>query len=154
MGLPTFEFALMPIDADLDEIPFHRGGMAASGTAFVTRATAGHTWGGTTEELDNLVNPGIIFRLVIFDTWTLNCDRHPPDLTQRKPNYDNVFLADGTGVEDGAEVGGDGSFPLLYLQDLNAKVATVDRVRMIDCTVVPWLHAESATRRDRAGSSD
>ena len=56
-GLSTFDFAIMTIDADVDEITFFRGGMATSGTAFVTRATAGHTWGGSGEELDNLVNP-------------------------------------------------------------------------------------------------
>src|SRR5438132_6499286 len=93
-GLPTFDFALMPIDASVDEILFLRGGRATSGTAFVTRATLGHTWGGTTEELDKLANPKAVSRLVVFDTWTRNCDRHPPDLTQRRPNYDNVFLAD------------------------------------------------------------
>ncbi len=93
-GLPTFEFALLNVDSTVDEIPFLRGGNAESGTAFVTRAMPGHTWGGTTEELANLANPEAVSRLVIFDTWTRNCDRHPADLTQRNPNYDNVFLAD------------------------------------------------------------
>jgi hypothetical protein len=39
------------------------------------------------------VNPEDIARLVLFDTWTRNCDRHPPDLSTRKPNYNNVFLS-------------------------------------------------------------
>jgi hypothetical protein len=56
-GLPTFDYALMAIEASVDEIPFHRGGAAASGTAFVTKAMAGHTWGGTADELANLANP-------------------------------------------------------------------------------------------------
>jgi hypothetical protein len=36
-GLPTFEFALLTVDASVDEIPFLQGGTAESGTAFVTR---------------------------------------------------------------------------------------------------------------------
>lgn len=93
-GLPTFDFAIMTIDAEVDEIPFLRGGCAQSGPAFVTRAAAGHTWGGSEDELKCLVNPEAISRLVVFDTWTRNCDRHPPNLSARRPNYDNVFLED------------------------------------------------------------
>jgi hypothetical protein len=77
-ALPTFEYALIRIDDIVDEIPFNRGGKAASGTAFVTRATEGHPWGGSPEELEALVNPEDISRLVVFDTWTRNCDRYPP----------------------------------------------------------------------------
>jgi hypothetical protein len=86
----------------VDEIPFLRGGKAASGTAFVTQATAGHPWGGSAPELEVLQNREDISRLVVFDTWTRNCDRHPPDLATRKPNYDNVFLADVPGAVRGA----------------------------------------------------
>src|SRR5258707_135792 len=39
------------------------------------------------EELDALINPESVARLVVFDPWTANCDRYPPDLTLRKPNY-------------------------------------------------------------------
>ena len=85
-GLPSFPFALMEIDADIDEIPFKGGGSAESGTAFVTRATAGHVWGGSSDELSKLVNPEAISRLVVFGTWMRNCDRHSPDLSIRKPN--------------------------------------------------------------------
>lgn len=67
-GLPTFESSLIEIDAEVDEIPFHRGGQAESGLAFVTRAVTGHTWGGSVEELSELVNPSDIGRLVVFDT--------------------------------------------------------------------------------------
>lgn len=63
-GPPTFEIALIQIDADVDEIPFHRGGYAASGTAFVARAFVGHSWGGSGEELDKLVNPEAVSDLV------------------------------------------------------------------------------------------
>ncbi len=31
--------------------------------------------------------------LVVFDTWTLNCDRFPPNQDERRPNFDNVFIS-------------------------------------------------------------
>jgi hypothetical protein len=93
LGLRTFDFALLTLD-ELDEIPFLRGGHAQPGPAFVTRAEKGHTWGGAPEELKAVENCDDVARLVVFDTWTLNCDRHPPNLSERKPNYDNVFLSE------------------------------------------------------------
>ena len=98
-GLPTFDFAILNLDA-ADEIPFESGGKAAPGPAFVTRATKGNTWGGEDGELDLLENPEAISRLVVFDTWTRNCDRYPPDLEMRKPNRDNVFLNSTSERED------------------------------------------------------
>ena len=96
-GLPTFAAAVIVLSEDGIEIPFLRGGKAVPGPAFITRAEAGKTWGGGDEELDQLDNPDDISRIVVFDTWVLNCDRHPPDLAMRRPNYDNVFLsAEGT----------------------------------------------------------
>lgn len=100
-GLPTFLHALIEIDADVDEIPFQRGGNVVSGPAFVTSAAIGHPWGGSEEELAELVNPQDVGKLVVFDTWVSNCDRFPPDLTTRRPNYDNVFLDDLTGDDAG-----------------------------------------------------
>jgi hypothetical protein len=130
-GLPTFEYALMTVDASVDEIPFHRGGMAASGTAFVTRAIAGHTWGGTSDELANLANPEAISRLVVFDTWVRNCDRFPPDLTERRPNYDNVFLADRVDARTNKPtlIAMDHTHCFTCGRDLNMNVANVNCVK-------------------------
>lgn len=128
-GLPTFEHAIMNLCAD-DEIPFIRGGSASPGPAFLTHAEGGHTWDGSNEGLQLIVNPDDIARLVVFDTWTLNCDRHPPDLTVRKPNYDNVFLS-----IKGADAG---RFRLVAMdhthcftcgRDLIEPVAAIDRVK-------------------------
>jgi hypothetical protein len=91
-GLSTFDFALIQITED-DEIPLSNGNLAQQGTAFITRKEDGFTWGGSVDELQALENPQDISRLVVFDTWTLNCDRHHPDKTKRKPHYDNVFLS-------------------------------------------------------------
>lgn len=130
-GLPTFEYALMAVDAAVDEIPLEDGLLAASGPAFVTKAANGHPWGGSAEELDGLVNQESIARLIVFDTWTLNCDRHPADLTTRRPNYDNVFL-EKTGKQ------GKRRLRLLAIdqgccftggRDLSGKIATIDRIR-------------------------
>lgn len=92
-GLPTAEFAIMNLDAQsVFNLP--RGHTALPGPAFVTRELPGATWGGSVDELDRLANPLDITRMVVFDTWVRNCDRHPPDLKSRTPNYANVFLAD------------------------------------------------------------
>jgi hypothetical protein len=90
--LPIFDFAIVNV-TDEDEITFLNGQRAQPGPAFVSRAESGMTWGGTAEELQLLVNPEDIGRLVVFDTWTRNCDRHPPDLAMRKPNRGNVFFS-------------------------------------------------------------
>lgn len=127
-GLPTFEFALMNVNADVDEILFFNGNKADSGPAFVSKAVNGHNWGGKGKELDSLVNPEAISQLIIFDTWTRNCDRYPPDLKLRQPNRDNVFLEDL----------GQGSFRLIAMdqsccfnwgRDLNPKIANIEIVK-------------------------
>ncbi len=92
-GLPTFQFAIIQV-TDVDELPFHQGGNAQPGPAFITRMERGQPWGGSTDELRNLANRADITRLVIFDTWTRNPDRYSVDATGRlRINYDNVFLS-------------------------------------------------------------
>jgi hypothetical protein len=130
-GLPTLEAALLAIDATTDEIPFRSGGKAHSGTAFVTRAINGHAWGGTSQELDDLVNREAVSRLVVFDTWTRNCDRHPPNSHARKPNYDNVFFQDV--IEDGVGksrlIAMDQTHCFTCGRDLNDQIACIDFVK-------------------------
>ena len=91
-GLSTFDIAILTLGPD-DTFPLPREHTALPGPAFASRAMSGDPWGKSGLELDCLVNPEDITRLVVFDTWTLNCERHYPDLTARKPNYDNVFLS-------------------------------------------------------------
>ena len=97
-GLPTFEFALMPID-EIDEIPLADNSRATPGMAFASREMRGHPWSGAEKELEQLENPQDISRLVVFDTWTQNCDRFPPAGENRGPHYDNVFLAHAGAAE-------------------------------------------------------
>lgn len=128
-GLPTFDFAILTLD-ELDEIPFPRGGRAQPGPAFVTRAQPGYTWGGGADELAAVVNLDDVARLVVFDTWTLNCDRYPPDLTVRKPNYDNVFVSD-EGAPPGhfRLVAMDHTHCFVCGRDLTEPVAVIDRTK-------------------------
>jgi hypothetical protein len=77
-----------------DCYPLPKGYRTQPGPAFAARAVDGHPWGGAEAELSQLVNADAITRLVVFDNWVLNCDRYPPDLSTRKPNYGNVFLAE------------------------------------------------------------
>lgn len=91
LGLPTFDFSLIALTKD-DEIPFYRGGLALPGPAFVTLWQRGQAWGGNKRQLKKICNPDDLTRLVVFDTWTRNCDRHSPD--GRRVNRDNVFLSE------------------------------------------------------------
>lgn len=91
-GLSTFDIAILTLGSD-DAFPLPRGYAAQQGPAFAARAEPGAPWGRTDEELDELVNPEDITRLVMFDTWTLNCDRRHHDATVRRPNFDNVYLS-------------------------------------------------------------
>jgi hypothetical protein len=102
IGLSTLEFAILNVD-DADEIPFVDAsgttvGYASPGPAFITRSITGETWSGTSKQLKQLSNPEDISRLVVFDTWTLNCDRHGPrlddPLTKPRINLQNVFLSE------------------------------------------------------------
>ncbi len=90
-GLPTFDFAILHL-REGDYLPYVRGGQAVPGPAFVTRSEKGATWKGDPKTLKKLTNPRQVAWLVVFDTWVLNWDRHPPD-ESRRPNYDNVFLS-------------------------------------------------------------
>lgn len=98
-GLSTFDIGILQLTED-DTFPLPRGYEAMPGPAFAARALRGEPWGQSGLQLNVLVNPEDISRLVDFDTWTLNCDRHHHDLTARKPNPDNVYLSN-EGVEAG-----------------------------------------------------
>ena len=125
--LPTFDFALIEL-TDLDEIPFFRGGFAQPGPAFITRAESGEPWGGKGTQLSRLINPLDISRLVVFDTWVLNCDRHAPH-ARRRPNYNNVFLSEE--APDGHLLlkAIDHTHAFTCGRDLTPRVAHLDRIR-------------------------
>jgi len=129
-GLSTFDCAILDIQTD-DEIWLADGRHAEPGPAFATRAIRGHTWGGREKELRKLENPEDIPRLVIFDTWILNADRHPPDGIVRKPNRDNVFLSsEGVGGGRARLVAMDHSECFISSsRALDKKVSSIERIR-------------------------
>ncbi len=77
-----------------------------------------------------MVTPADIGKLVLFDTWTRNCDRHPPDLTKRKVNRNNVFLST-EGMEDGKLqlVAMDHTHCFNCGRDLNAALSNIDLIK-------------------------
>jgi hypothetical protein len=90
-GLSVPEFAIVRLTAK-DRYSLPGGRRTEPGPAFVSRFVPGDTWGGSLEELQCLENPRDLTRLVVFDTWVRNCDRHPPAAANRKPNERNVYL--------------------------------------------------------------
>lgn len=83
-----------------DDIPLGHGRTAEPGAAIASMAAEGTAWQGTTDELRATENSGDVGLLAILDTWLRNCDRHSPDISVRRPNYNNVFLGT-TGVSEG-----------------------------------------------------
>lgn len=99
LGIPTFETAIIPV-SELDEVVFVSSDKAKPGPAFIAREMSGDTWGVVKGRLNVLVNPGDAGKLVLFDTWTRNADRYPPDLTTRNPNYNNLFFSNAELPDD------------------------------------------------------
>jgi hypothetical protein len=129
-GLSTFDIAVLTLAAD-DRFPLPRGYTAQPGPAFAARAMAGDPWGKSGLQLDVLVNPEDVTRIVVFDTWTLNCDRHHHDLTVRKPNYDNIYLS-SEGLEPGKRRLIAMDHGLCFIrsgEDLTLRLAHIDKLR-------------------------
>src|SRR5277367_5854607 len=68
LRLSTFDIAVFTLGADAI-FPLRRGDTAKPGPAFAARALHGDPWGTSGLQLDLLVNPDDITRLVVFDTW-------------------------------------------------------------------------------------
>ena len=119
-GLPTFDIAIMQLD-EFDEIPLVNGENACPGPALVSRTVRGHPWGGARKELAALVNPEDIPRLVVFDTWVRNRDRHPPPGMNWRPHHDNVFFSEDTEAE--------GQFQLVAMDHTECFAGTTRELR-------------------------
>lgn len=93
MKLPTLDFHIIALTA-ADRIRLADGSYAHAGPAFITRFEDGIAWSGAVEDLDKLVNPADVGRLIVLDTWTRNCDRYMPrDNDRPRMNRDNVYLS-------------------------------------------------------------
>lgn len=129
LGLPTFETAIIQVD-ELDEIGFTNNKQAEPGPAFIAKEMSGETWGAVKGRLTVLVNPGDAGKLVLFDTWTRNADRYPPDLATRKPNYNNLFFTN-EGLPDNhwRLIAMDHTHCFTSGRDLNARLGNIEIVK-------------------------
>jgi hypothetical protein len=95
-SLSTFEHSIIEV-MEYNNIRFHNGKTAIPGPGFITRSEMGEQWDGTSKQLEALSNPEDIGRLIVFDTWTLNCDRYSVSgngvSAKTRRNLGNVFLA-------------------------------------------------------------
>jgi hypothetical protein len=91
LGLTVPPFAVIAV-GEL-EIPFHGGGQADVGPAFISRELPGVTGDGGDTFLRKLVRPLDVALLIVFDTWVRNLDRcPPPDYIDPEPRRDNLFF--------------------------------------------------------------
>ena len=93
-GLPTFDVSILQITDD-DEIPLD-GGLSQIGPAFVARSENGIPLGGE-KAFAKVTNLDDLAKIIVFDTWTKNCDRHGPGLGiagEARENLDNLFLSE------------------------------------------------------------
>lgn len=127
-GLSVADFAILDLPAEAC-FGLPRNAITQPGPAFVSRHVDGATWGGSEAELSSLINPSDITRLVVFDTWVRNCDRHPPDLTKRRPNYANVYLASTERPTRARLLAIDHSHCFDCGRDLSSHLADIERVR-------------------------
>ncbi len=125
-GLPTFDYALVQI-SEMDELPFHAGGQAQPGPAFVTRAEPGAPWGGDSRALNRVSNQADISRLVCMDTWLRNPDRHGPN--GNRVNLDNVFFSMETGNEQVELRAMDFTHAFVNGRDLTKRVQEIANVK-------------------------
>lgn len=126
LGLPTFDYALVEI-TELDELPFHRGGIAEPGPALITRLESGSTWGNDSGLLKRLSNPSDLSRLVGMDTWLRNVDRYAPGMT--RVNFDNVFLSMETGDSTVELRAMDFTHAFTNGRDLTKRVRDIDNIK-------------------------
>jgi hypothetical protein len=127
-GLDTFDHSILAVEA-IDEIPLAGSRHAAEGRAFVARLEAGSVWSGLPDQLVGLENREQLGRLVVFDTWTLNCDRHPPDTQVRRPNLDNVFISADRGGGHWRVVAMDHTHCFTCGRELGPDLANIDRIK-------------------------
>lgn len=133
LGLSTFDYSLISLTTE-DELPITNGLAIVPSTAFITRSEQGDKWGGSSDQLKLLSNPEEIARLVAFDTWTLNCDRHSTyssgDLLRTRQKADNVFLSTESGEAGKLELRTmDHTCCFTCGRPLSKEVSRIDRIR-------------------------
>lgn len=93
LNLSTLDYGIIEVTAEFQP-NIGNGRLAETGPAFITRSEVGDPWSGLAKDLNTLTNPEDVARLVVFDTWTQNCDRHQPrEGRSARENLGNVFLS-------------------------------------------------------------
>ncbi|MGP0064027.1 MAG: hypothetical protein ACLQGP_10575 [Isosphaeraceae bacterium] len=77
--------------------------------------------------MEQLVNPEDITRLVVFDSWTRNCDRYAPE--GRRVNRNNVYLSESAPPDNLLLVAMDHSHCFTCGRPLTVKLAHIDSVQ-------------------------
>jgi hypothetical protein len=91
LGLPILDWHVFHYDGT-PEIRLFSGKVALPGSAWSTRKVEGAPWvSASADDLQTLVNPADVVKLVVLDQWTLNCDRFRPAPRHRQ-NPHNVFF--------------------------------------------------------------
>jgi len=93
LKLPTLEVALVDFPAE-PLLAYPKGCHSLPGPAFFSRAEAGRPWDGSKEDLLEASNANDVSSLVVFDTWTRNCDRHFVAAESTTRNLGNVFFSE------------------------------------------------------------
>lgn len=91
IGLQTPDFAIISVN-NID-IPLRAGGSLQYGPMFASRDTVHITYDGDPSKLSRLLDPEAVSRLVVFDSWIRNGDRHHPDENLQIVNRDNLFFS-------------------------------------------------------------
>ena len=143
-GLSTFDFGTIPVKAEYG-LTFLEDGEVEPGPAFVTKYDPGDVWGGEERQLKQLSNPEDISRLVVFDTWTLNCDRHSPD--GKRINRNNVYLSEDAPPGNLLLRAMDHSHCFTCGKPLSPKIGNIDRVKDegiygLFPEFLPWLDCQ------------
>jgi hypothetical protein len=128
LGLPTLDFAIVQV-TDLDELPLSKGGQVEPGPAFVTAQVQGYPWGGDDASLSRLTNQPDLTRLMILDTWILNCDRYSVANGKVRQNADNVFLMKEQSSTHQRLIAMDHTHAFTCGADLSTKINTLDRIQ-------------------------
>lgn len=127
-GLSVPDLAILRLE-EVDCYPLPRGARTQPGPALVSKFVPGKTWGRSVEELEQLVNRSDITRLVVFDNWVRNCDRHPPNLETRKPNYANVWLGHTDQPDQARLYAIDHTHCFDSTPELTARLTDIDRAK-------------------------
>jgi hypothetical protein len=95
-GRQTLHHGVMtdPLDPAMEQIPLFDGSELRSDAVFVTQPEPGLAWEGGPEALRLVGNRASFARLVVFDTWIGNSDRHRPRPNRpAHENMANVFIS-------------------------------------------------------------